>query len=237
MKKRKIHRPSPGLVLGALALAVALAGNTGALAGTKVTKVIVHKGQIAKGAVTARNLAPGAVRAAALAEGSVTAAALKDGAVGPSALAPGAVRAAAIADGAVRADALAGGAVGAGALAPGSVGPGALAPDAVSAGALAPGSVYGGALGAVTLHTAAIADPDPSADLSTWTVSSTVTAACAVGEHVISGGVVFTNPGNRRVGIIQSAPTTNGPTQGWIGQITSDSGGTAAAEVQVLCLK
>jgi hypothetical protein len=64
-----------------------------------------------------------------------------------------------------------------------------------------------------------------------------VTATCAPGERVISGGVVFLDPGNRRVGIVQSAPVVNGNAQGWVGQITSDSGGTATAEVQVLCLK
>ena len=52
------RRPSAGLVLGALALIVAVAGNSGAFAGTKV---IVRKGQIAKGAVTAKALAQGAV--------------------------------------------------------------------------------------------------------------------------------------------------------------------------------
>ena len=46
MRKLKIGRPSAGLVLGALALIVAVAGNSGAFAGTKV---IVRKGEIAKG--------------------------------------------------------------------------------------------------------------------------------------------------------------------------------------------
>lgn len=194
MKKPKLRRPSAGLVLGALALIVAVAGNSGAFAGTKV---IVRKGQIAKGAVTAKSLAHGAVHPAAISKGAVGVAALR----------------------------------------PGSVDSSVLAPDAVTSGALAPGSVYGGALGEVTLHSAAITDADASADLSNWTVSSPVVVTCGTGERAISGGVVFTNSGNHRVGIVQSGPFTNGGTSGWVGQITTDAGGTAIAEVQVLCLK
>jgi hypothetical protein len=170
------------------------------------TTVIVRKGQIAKGAVTTRNLAPGAVHSAALSAGAVHASAIAGGAVGP------------------------------GALSAGSVGSSTLAPDAVTASAIAPGSVYGGALGAVTVHGAPIADRDSDPANIEWTVSETATASCAPGEHVLSGGVVFTNPGDREIGIVTSAPF-NGSGSGWVGQITSNSGGTATAEVQVLCLK
>jgi hypothetical protein len=206
MGTNRLRRPSVGAILGLLALIIAVAGNTDAFSAKK-TVVIVHKGEIAKGAVTAKSLAPSAVRGGA------------------------------IASGAVHARALAAGAVGAAAIGSGVVGSSAIAPDAVTAGTIAPGSIYGGALGAVTIHGAPIADSDETADLSTWSASNTVLAACAPGEHVISGGVVVTNAGNRRVGIIQSAPSVNGNSQGWIGQITSDAGGTAIAEVQALCLK
>jgi hypothetical protein len=194
MRKPKLGRPPAGLLLGALALIVAVAGNSGAFAGTRV---IVRKGQIAKGAVTAKALARGAVHPAAISKGAVGVAALR----------------------------------------PGSVDSSVLAPDAVGAGALAPGSVYGGALGEVTLHSAAIVDADLSADLSTWTPSSPVVAQCGSGERVISGGVVFTDPGNGRVGIIASQPFVNGGAQGWAGRITTDAGGAAKAEVQALCLR
>jgi hypothetical protein len=194
MSKPKIRRPSAGLVLGALALIVAVAGNSGAFAGTKV---IVRKGQIAKGAVGAKALAQGAVHPKALAVGAVTAAAIK----------------------------------------PGAVSAGALAPDSVTSGALAPGAVYGGSLGEMTLHSATIIDADASADLSNWTPSPPVTVICAPGERVLSGGVVFTDAGNGRVGIVTSQPFVNGGQNGWAGSITTDSGGTAKAEVQALCLK
>jgi hypothetical protein len=194
MRKLKTRRPSAGLVLGALALIVAVAGNSGAFAGTKV---IVRKGQIAKGAVTAKALAHGAVHPAAISKGAVGFAALR----------------------------------------PGSVGSSVLAPDAVTSGALAPGSVYGGALVEATIHSAAIVDADTSADLSNWTPSPPVTAECAPGERVLSGGVVITNPANGRVGIVTSQPFVNGLQNGWVGSITTDSGGIAKAEVQALCLK
>jgi hypothetical protein len=194
MKKIHLRRPSAGVLLGTLALVVAVAGNSGAFAGTKV---IVRKGQIAKGAVTAKSLAKGAVHPAAISKGAVGVAALR----------------------------------------PGSVGSGTLAPDAVTSGAIAPGSVYGGALGEVSVHSAALKDEDTSADLSNWTASVPATALCAAGERVLSGGVVFTNSGNHRVGIVQSAPFSNGGSSGWVGQITTDTGGQATAEVQALCLK
>jgi hypothetical protein len=194
MKKTKLRRPSAGVILGTLALILAVAGNSGAFAGTKV---IVRKGEIAKGAVTAKALAQGAVHPKALAAGAVSASSLKSGSVG----AP------------------------------------ALAPDAVTAPALAPGSVYGGTLGEVTVHAATIVDADADPSNNEWTVSNPATALCATGERVLSGGVVFTNAADREVGIITSQPFVNGPQNGWVGAITTNAGGLAKAEVQVLCLK
>ncbi len=103
MSKLKMRRPSAGLVLGALALIVAVAGNSGAFAGTKV---IVRKGQIEKGAVGAKALAKGAVHPAAIAKGAVGVAALRPGSVNSTVLAPDAVTGGAIAPGAVYGGAL-----------------------------------------------------------------------------------------------------------------------------------
>jgi hypothetical protein len=99
----KLGRPSAGIVLGALALIVAVAGNSGAFAGTKV---IVRKGQIAKGAVTAKALAQGAVHPAAISKGAVGIAALRPGSVNSSILAPNAVTGGALAPGSVYGGAL-----------------------------------------------------------------------------------------------------------------------------------
>jgi hypothetical protein len=213
MSRPKLKRPAPGTVLGLLALIVALVGT--ANAGSN--RVIVRKGDIAKGAVTASALAKGAVTAKKLRKGAVNARALKQGAVG--------------------AEAIAAGAVGPAAIRKGAVGSEALAANAVTSTALAPGSVYGGALGPVVAHTAPIADRDEAADLSTWTTSDTASALCGAGERLLTGGVVVTNPGNRRVGLVETLPFINATANGFVGQITSDSGGTATAEVQALCLK
>jgi hypothetical protein len=194
MRKPKLRRPSPALVIAALALAVAVVGEASA---APKTTVIVRKGEIAKGAVTAKALAKGAVHTKAMANGAVTSAALKAGAVGPA----------------------------------------AIAPDAVTAPAIAPGSVYGGTLGEVTLHSAAIVDVDAVAENGLWSLSAPATVLCGTGERALSGGVVFTDAGNHEVGIVTSQPFVNGPNSGWVGAITSNSGGTAKAEVQALCLR
>lgn len=204
MRRSKLKRPSPGTVLGLLALIVAVAGNTGAFAGTghKITKSDLAKGAVtakalAKGAVTPKALASGAVTAKALAKDSVTAASLKAGSVGPA----------------------------------------GLAPNAVTAPAIAPGSIYGAALGPVDVHGAPIGDLDAVAENGTWTASNTETAACAAGERLLTGGIVFTNPGNREVGVLESLPFSNATSAGIVGRITSNSGGIATAEVQAICLK
>jgi hypothetical protein len=168
---------------------------------------LVRKGDIAPGAVTARALGKGVVHAGALATG------------------------------AVHPRALAAGSVGAFALASGAVGSGALAPDAVTATALAPGSVYGGALREETVHTTPIADLDAIPSNIEWTASNTEAALCAPGEALLSAGFAFGNPGNREAAWLQAMPFTNGEKRGVSGQITTNSGGSATAEVAALCLK
>ena len=108
MRKTKLKRPAPGTVLGLLALIVAVAGNTGAFAGSgkKVTKNDLAKGAVtakalAKGAVGSKALAKEAVTAKVLAKDSVTSAALKAGSVTSTGLASNAVTASAIAPGSI----------------------------------------------------------------------------------------------------------------------------------------
>jgi hypothetical protein len=114
---------------------------------------------------------------------------------------------------------LAKGAVNAKALATGAVTSAALGADAVTASALAPGSVYGGALGPVTVHTAPIVDVDAVAENGTWTASASGFATCGLGERLLSGGILFTNPGNREVGAIESLPLSNSSSNGIIGRM------------------
>jgi hypothetical protein len=212
--KPQLKRPSPGTALGLLALIVALVGTANASS----THIVVHRGDIAPGAVTSRSLAKGAVRTKKLANGAVTAAKLATNSVDAAALANEAVTTRTIKAGAVVSA--------------------SLAPDAVTAAALAPGSVYGGALGPVTLHTAPMADLDAVAENGTWTASDTGVAVCSPGEKLLTGGVAFSNPGNREVSIIEAIPAKNpGSVESFVGRVVSNSGGTATAEVQAICLK
>jgi len=184
------------LVLALIALSVALGGNAIATVARSGGHKI-KRGEIARGAVTAKALANGAVTANKLRRESVTGRKIKSGAVGSE----------------------------------------QIADSAVTARAIAPSSIYGYALGPVETASAVIKDPDAAADLSTWTNSNIEAATCPAGARLLSGGLTFTNPGNRRVGTITSVPNVNG-TNAWLGAITSDSGGLGAeAQVQALCLK
>jgi hypothetical protein len=70
-----------------------------------------------------------------------------------------------------------------------------------------------------------------------WTASETDDANCGTGEQLLTGGITFTNPGNREVGVLEALPIVNPTGDGVIGRITTNSGGTAAAEVEAICLK
>ncbi len=148
-------------------------------------------------------------------------------------IAKAAVTAKALAPGAVHSKALANGSVTAKTIGKGAVGPSALGADSVTSGAIAPDSIYGGAIGPVDVHTATLIDVDAVAENGTWTPSTVAVAACSSGERLLTGGVIFTDSGNNEVAIVKSAPTESG----WVGQITSNSGTTAKAEVQAVCLK
>ena len=114
----------------------------------------------------------------------------------------------------------------------------AIAPDAVTAIVIAPGSVYGGALGPVTVHTTQIADVDAVAENGTWTAGNSEIASCGPGEHLLGGGFAFPKPGNREVAFLEALPfTDNANSAGVAGRITSNSGGSAVAQVAALCLK
>jgi hypothetical protein len=213
MTKLRRWRPSAGTVLGTIAIIIAVIGTANA----SPSKVIVKKGDIAPGAVTARTLATGAVTAKKIRKGSVTAPKLEKGAVGSEALGSGAVTASKLAKAAVTGE--------------------ALAPDSVGSPAIAPGSVYGGALGAETVVTKPIADLDAGAENHEWTASDSVPVLCGPGERVLGGGFAFPSPGDREVAWLEAMPAIAGDVDGVIGRITSNSGGTASGEVAAICLK
>jgi len=102
MQRAKAWRPNSGTVLGLIAIAIAVVGTANAAP----SKVVVRKGDIAPGAVTAKSIRRGAVTAAKLRKGSVTAPKISAGAVTSEAIAGGAVTSAALAPGSVYGGAL-----------------------------------------------------------------------------------------------------------------------------------
>jgi hypothetical protein len=102
MQKAKQWRPSGGTVLGFVAIVIAVVGTANAAS----SKIVVRKGDIAPGAVTAKSIARGAVTAVKLRKGSVNARKLASGAVTSSAIAPSAVTSTALAPGSVYGGAL-----------------------------------------------------------------------------------------------------------------------------------
>jgi len=219
MRKLKEKHHSRDGVLGLAALIVAIMALIVAVvgvAGAAPTRVVVRKGDIAPGAVTAKSLARGAVTARKIRKRAVTAAKLADGAVQGRSLAPGAV--------------------GQQSLGSEVVGTAALAKNAVTASQLAPGSVYGGSLRDTKVVTTPIADLDPIAHNGEWTPSNTEAALCAPGEKVIGSGFTLNAPGGQAASWLQASPIYSGDRQGMVGRISTDAGGTATAAITAVCL-
>jgi len=205
------HRPSAATVMSAVAMVAALAALAISLSGIAGASsnhgALVKRGDIAPGAVTAKNLAPGSVHAKALAASAVTSPKLRTGSVNRRVLKKG------------------------------SVTPNAIAPDAVTAGAIAPGSVYGGALGPRTLHVTPIKDLDQVAENGTWTGGDTGASVCGTGEVLLGTGFAMPQPGNSEVAWIEVLPFLASTGEGVKGRYVSNSGGTSEGQVVALCLK
>ena len=210
MNQSKLNlRPTPGTVLGAIGAVlglVALIVSLSSAADASPQGRLVRSSDIAPGAVTAKKLARGAVGSKAISAGAVTSKKLATESVNRRVLHKEAVTS------------------------------NGLAADAVTRVALAPASVYSGALVPETIHVTPIADLDKVESNPEWTGSNTEAALCGQGEALLGTGFAFTEPGNREVAFLQAlpilAPTGNGVT----GRITSNSGGSAKAEIAAICL-
>jgi hypothetical protein len=99
MKRMKVRRPSPAMVVALIALILTLAG-------TAVAAVKIGTNSLKNSAVTTKKLKNRAVTGAKLAEGSVSTAKLAEGAVSTGKLAEGAVSTGKLAEGAVSAQKL-----------------------------------------------------------------------------------------------------------------------------------
>ena len=230
MGTSELRHPSPQVVMSFLAMVfsfVALVVVLTGIADAARPVYVVKKGDIAPGAVTAKTLAPGAVHPKALAKGAVTSPKIAAGAVDTSTLAKGAVDTSNLAKGAVTAPA----------LGHGAITPPALDEDSVTATALAPKSVYGAALGEESVHTATIKDLDAVASNPEWTASDTAAALCGAGERLMQTGFNFTSLGNREVSFLEALPVINASANGFVGAFSSNSGGSAEAQITAYCLK
>jgi hypothetical protein len=210
MNQTSLQRhPSPGTILGAIGAALGLAAlivSLSSAADASPQGRRIKASEIAPGAVTAKKLASGAVTSKKIAGGAVTSVKLADGAVNRRVLRKESVTAA------------------------------GLAPASVTRAALAPGSVYSGALVAETIHTTPIADLDSVAANPEWTGSNTEAALCGPGEALLGTGFAFTEPGNREVAFLQAMPVLASTGNGVTGRITSNSGGSAKAQIVAICL-
>ncbi|MGH2936874.1 MAG: hypothetical protein ACRDPE_01990 [Solirubrobacterales bacterium] len=223
-----------GLLLGLIAVVISLSSTADATGHRDGGKITAR--QLAPGAVTAKAIAPGAVGKKALAKAAVTSKALSNDSVNGRVLRDGAVTGGSIAEGAVTASALATGSVTSKALAQGAVGAPSIANDAVTKAAIAPGSVYGAALGAESIHMTPIIDRDQVASNPEWTASNTEVALCAPGEALLGTGFIFTEPGTREVSFLRAAPFLASTGNGVAGEIASNSGGSARAQIMAICL-
>lgn len=211
--------PTPTFWLAGAALVVALAAFAVAISGiaTASPKVIIRKGDIAPGAVTAKALAKGAVTAPKIRKGAITGAKLASGSVTTEDLANGSVGAAKLGGGAVTSQAIAAG--------------------AVTSSAIAPHSVGAAQLGEAEVIPKSIADLDKVAHNGEWTASNSEVAACVSGSRLLGGGFSFSVPNNGESAWIEELPIINGEVNGVAGRFTSDAGGAATGQVVAVCLK
>lgn len=211
--------PTPTFWLAGAALVVALAAfvvSVSAIA-TASPRVIIRKGDIAPGAVTAKALAKGAVTGPKIRKGTITGAKLASGSVTTEDLANGSVGAAKLGGGAVTSQAIAAG--------------------AVTSAAIAPHSVGAVQLGEAEVISKAIADLDKVAHNGEWTASNSEVAACGSGSRLLGGGFSFSTPSNGETSWLQELPIVNGEVNGVVGRFTSDAGGVATGQILAVCLK
>lgn len=209
------------LVLATIAVGVSVSG-----VATASPKIIVRKGDIAPGSVTAKALAKGAVTAKALAKGAVTSPKIqKEAIIGAK-----------LAGGSVSGEKLANGSVTSGKLGAGSVTAQAISADSVTASAIAPHSVGGAQLREAEVISVPIADLDKIAHNNEWTPSNVEIAACKAGGRLIGGGFSFSAPNNGESTWLEELPVINGEVNGVAGRFTSDAGGAAGGTVTAVCL-
>lgn len=173
------------------------------------------------GSAFAVGIAKNSVRSAQIVDGSVRTVDLRDNAVSAPKLAPNSVTSEEIAENAVESPEVAQDALTAEDLGAASVTSSEVADQSLSAADLGPGSVGASELGAVTVRT--------NSTKIAKGANGSVTANCAAGEEVISGGG---QPGHFGTEMTSSRPNGNG----WLYQAVNNTGGEETLTAFALCL-
>lgn len=173
------------------------------------------------GSALAMGIAKNSVRSAQIVDGSVRTVDLRDNAVSAQKIAPDAVGSEEIAENAVASPEVAPDSLTNQDLGPASVTSSEVADQALTASDLGPSSVAASELAGVTVHT-------NSANIAKG-ANGSVSASCASGEQVLSGGG---QPGHFGTEMTSSRPSG----EGWLYQAQNNSGSDDTITVFALCL-
>lgn len=173
------------------------------------------------GSALAVGIAKNSVRSAQIVDGSVRSIDLRDNAVNAAKIAPSSVGSEELAENAVESPEVAADSLTSQDLGAASVASSEVADQSLTAGDLGPDSVNASELGTVTLRTnsASVAKD----------ASGSVSANCAAGEQVLSGGG---QPSHFGTEMTSSRPSGNG----WLYQALNKTGGEDTITAFVLCL-
>jgi hypothetical protein len=213
--KTRSFRPSPALVVGCMALFLALTGS--ALA----AKATIGSNQIVNGSVRTVDLRDSAVNSAKVADNSITANDLGTDSVGSDEIAKDAVNSDEIAKDAVKSDEIAENAVTSSKVADQSLTQDDLGPDSVGSSEIQAGAVRSSELGPII-------QVSNSTPIAANTVGS-VSVNCPAGTTVISGGA---QPANFGVEMTSSLRSGNG----WLYQAKNNNGAASTLTVFAYCL-
>jgi len=206
--RTRSFRPSPALVIACVALFAAL---TGSAIAAGLGKNTVASRQIVNGSVRTADLQREVVKSGKIADGTVAAADLRSDSVQSDE----------IADEAVGSPEVATDALTAGDLAAASVTSSEVDDQSLGAVDLGPDSVGASELGAVTVRSKS--EPINSG------ANGSITAQCAAGEQVLSGGG---QPGHFGVEMTSSRPSGNG----WLYQAKNNNAGNSTITAYAVCL-
>lgn len=173
------------------------------------------------GSALAVGIAKNSVRSAQIVDGSVRSIDLRDNAVNAAKIAPSSVGSEELAENAVESPEVAPDSLTSQDLGAASVASPEVADQSLTAGDLGPDSVNASELGTVTLRT-------NSAKVAK-DASGSVSASCAAGEQVLSGGG---QPSHFGTEMTSSRPSGNG----WLYQALNKTGGEDTITAFVLCL-